>query len=415
MRTALDNPFTPGSDIVPQVWAGRVEYLRDWEAVVRPRRDAGLPERGRTILGEAGLGKSTLVRRIAAAAERQGDWVTPQIRIPMGADPLKAVAAALLKLSDKAGLSAAREQRIKDMLDRVRAVSVSGVSLTLAAGAGVEPYVALTDLLIEIGRSAVVQNSVVLIHVDEVQNITSEESLSQLLVCLGDAIGHEEAITAPGGVEVVRVLPIAVYLTGLPEFADMAGARKGATFARRFATTTLAPIEDADLRLALQPFVTPGWPVAGENGAMGRVRMEPEAADAVVELCRGEPFLFQLAGERAWYAGTGGLITADEVFAGWSAARSEAAAHVERILERLPGRERQMVEAMAKMDPDDRTATQIARKMGFEKATQAGPTAQRLDTIRGIINRGRAYSFRHRAVEAYLTSNWPDVPEHDEP
>ncbi len=409
MRTALNNPFTPGSDVVPQVWAGRVDHLRDWEAVVRPRRDAGLPERGRTILGEAGLGKSTLVRRIATTAEQHGDWVTPQIRIPMGADPLKAVAAAVLRLADKAGLSAARERRIKEVLERVREVSVSGISLTLDRSTGVEPYSALTELLIEIGRAAVQQNVVVLIHVDEVQNITNDQSLSQLLVCLGDAIGHEEPVTAPGGIEVVRVLPIAVYLTGLPEFADMAGARKGATFARRFATTTLAPIEDDDLRLALQPFVTPGWPVPSGQGGIDRIRMDPEAAHAIVHLCRGEPFLFQLAGERAWYAGTGDLVTAEEVFTGWSAARPEAAAHVERILERLPGRERQMIEAMAGIEPDDRTATQIARKMGFDGAPQAGPTAQRLDTIRGIINRGRRYSFRHRAVEAYLTSDWPDV------
>jgi ABC-type glutathione transport system ATPase component len=118
VRTATNNPFTPGSDIVPRVWAGRITQLNDWEAVVRPRRFVGLPERGRTILGEAGLGKSTLARRIATMAEQQGDWVTPQLRIPMGADPFKAVASAILALADKAGLPTSRERRIKDMLNR---------------------------------------------------------------------------------------------------------------------------------------------------------------------------------------------------------------------------------------------------------------------------------------------------------
>lgn len=37
------------------------------------------------------------------------------------------------------------------------------------------------------------------------------------------------------------------------------------------------------------------------------------------------------------------------------------------------------------------------------------PTAQRLDTVRGIIDRAKPDSFRHRAVEAYLTSDWPTV------
>ncbi|CAN5701859.1 hypothetical protein BH10ACT10_BH10ACT10_28930 [soil metagenome] len=68
-----------------------------------------------------------------------------------------------------------------------------------------------------------------------------------------------------------------------------------------------------------------------------------------------------------------------------------------------------MVEAMAAMPPQDRTATKIAQAMGFTNATQAGPTAQRLDTVRGIVDRGRLYTFRHRAVEAYLTTGWPNI------
>lgn len=409
MRTAVTNPFTPGADTVPLVWAGRLDQLTDWERVVRPRRSAGLSERGRTILGEAGLGKSTLVRRIAATAEAQGDWVTPQLRIPIGTDPLKKVAAAVLVLADRAGLPAVREQRLADLLDRVRAVAVSGVSLTLDRGDGPEPYTALTELLVEVGLAAISRDVAVLVHVDEVQNITDEAVLSQMLICLGDALAHEVTVTVPGGARIDRVLPLTVYLTGLPDFADMAGAKKGATFARRFATTTLAPLDDDDLRLALHPFVTPGWAVPDGRGGTTVVRMEPAAVEAVIERCCGEPFLFQLAGERAWYAGTGPTITAAEVAEGWRAARAEASAHVERILRRLPGREREMVEAMARLDPQDRTATRIAQEMGFETATQAGPTAQRLDTIRGIITRGSRYTFRHRAVEASLTSGWPDV------
>lgn len=410
MRDALTNPFSPGSDVVPDVWAGRSVQLDDWRSIVRPRRTAGISERGRTILGEAGLGKSTLVRRIAAMAQDDGDWVTPQLRVPLGADPFKVVAAALLSMADQSGLATARERRVKDLLDRVREVAVLGTSITVDAGRGPEPYVALTELLAEIGTAAMARDKAVLVHIDEVQNITDERVLSQLLVCLGDAITRTASVAAPGGVVVTRVLPIAVYLTGLPEFADMAGSRQGATFARRFATTVLAPIEDDDVRLALHEFVDPGWPVAVDDGSRGRVRMHPDALETIVGLACGEPFLFQLAGERAWYAGTGDLITPEEVERGWQAARPEATAHVERILARLPQRERQMIEVMAAMPADERTATKIAREMGYESASQAAPTAQRLDTVRGIIDRGSRYTFRHRAVQAYLTTDWPAVP-----
>ncbi len=409
MRTPLDSPFTPGSDSVPQVWAGRTEQLSDWRDVVRPRRHAGLPERGRTILGEAGLGKSTLVRRIARGAIAAGDWVTPQLRVPAGADPLKMIASAVVKLADDAGLSESREQRITEALRRVQAVALSGMSLTLRQHEGPEPHTVLTGLLVEVGRAAMLQGKVVLIHVDEVQNITDENTLSQLLIALGDALMHEVAIMAPGDVTVLRSLPIAVYLTGLPDFADRAGARVGATFARRFKTTTLSAIDDDDLAAAVHPFVVDGWPVSDGLGGVSRIRMDPGAAAAIIDVCRGEPFLFQLAGEQAWYAGTGDIITRAQVLAGWRAVRSEAVTHVERILGRLPRRESDFVRAMAGLTAQERTLTNIAKEMGYDKATDAGPTSQRLDSVRGIVERGKPYTFRHRAIEAYLTSTWPDV------
>ena len=408
MRTPLDSPFSPGSDTVPKVWAGRTSQLNDWRDVLRPRRLAGIHERGRTILGEAGSGKSSLVRRIAREATEAGDWATPQLRIPSGTDPIKRVASALLDLSSTAGLSSAREKRIGDLLRRVETVAASGISLSVRAQDGPEPYTALTELLIEIGRAAMRrQNVMVMLHIDEVQNIADEHARSQLLIALGDALAYEETVALPGGPQVDLALPIAVYLTGLPEFEDMAGAQAGAAFARRFQTVTLDAIDDADLTAALQTFVTEGWPVATEAGGTERVFLAADAQRAIVERARGEPFLFQLAGERAWYAGTDNLITAEHVKAGWRNAAPEAEAHVQRILDPLPARERQFIEAMAELAPEERSLTNIARKAGYEKATDAGPTAQRLDRARRIIHRGRPYRFRHRAVEARLTSNWP--------
>jgi len=408
VRTPLDSPFSPGSDTVPKVWAGRTSQLNDCRDVLRPRRLAGIHERGRTILGEAGSGKSSLVRRIAREATEAGDWATPQLRIPSGTDPIKRVASALLDLSSTAGLSSAREKRIGDLLRRVETVAASGISLSVRVQDGPEPYTALTELLIEIGRAAMRrQNVMVMLHIDEVQNIADEHARSQLLIALGDALAYEETVALPGGPQVDLALPIAVYLTGLPEFEGMAGAQAGAAFARRFQTVTLDAIDDADLTAALQTFVTEGWPVATEAGGTERVFLAADAQRAIVERARGEPFLFQLAGERAWYAGTDNLITAEHVKAGWRNAAPEAEAHVQRILDRLPARERQFIEAMAELAPEERSLTNIARKAGYEKATDAGPTAQRLDRARRIIHRGRPYRFRHRAVEARLTSDWP--------
>lgn len=409
MRSAVDNPFNPGSDIVPLVWAGRTAQLEDWRAVLRPRLLHGLPERGRTILGEPGLGKSALVRKIAAEAAEHGDWVTPQIRVPSGSDPLRLVADALLQLAHAAGLASRREKRLDDLLGRVQSVAASGVSLGLREGSGANPHVALTQLLVEIGLAAMGKGVVCLVHIDEVQNISEDAALSQLLIALGDAITYRTTTTVPGGLQVEQSLPIAVYLTGLPEFEDRAGAKKGATFARRFATTVLQAIDDDDLTQALHEFVMHGWETTNGGGHAARVHMTQDAVATLVDLCRGEPFLFQLAGQQAWYAAREPLITAEQVESGWRVAQREAAAHVERILGRLPQRERELLEAMAQLPAAERRLTLIARKAGFRTAQAAGPTSQRLDTVRGIVQRGKLYSFRHRAVEAYLTSDWPEV------
>ena len=61
----LNNPFEPGSGAVPPIWVGRDDELADITSRLVPRRRAGLFERGRTYLGDPGLGKSVLVNRIA--------------------------------------------------------------------------------------------------------------------------------------------------------------------------------------------------------------------------------------------------------------------------------------------------------------------------------------------------------------
>lgn len=281
------------------------------------------------------------------------------------------------------------------------------MAISVEGREGADPSVSLTELLREVGLAATREGRVVLIHIDEVQNITDDNAMSQLLIALGDAISTTLTVSAPGGVEFEQFLPIAIYLTGLPEFAERATTRSGATFARRFATTTLAPISDGEFELALAEFTDPGWPVG--EGRDSRVHMWPDARAELSRLSRGEPFVFQLAGARAWYAGTGDVITLSDVKRGWATTLNEVRAHVERVLERLPPKERELLEVMAALDLTERTATTIAREMGYPNAPNIGPFAQRLDTTRGIISRGRRYTFRHRALEAHLVSGWPDA------
>ena len=69
---------------------------------------------------------------------------------------------------------------------------------------------------------------------DEVQNVTDRSVLSRLLVGIGDALSHTEPVTDVAGVAHDKTVPLAVYLTCLPEFTDRATSTAGSTFARRF-------------------------------------------------------------------------------------------------------------------------------------------------------------------------------------
>ncbi len=135
---------------------------------------------------------------------------------------------------------------------------------------------------------------------------------------------------------------------------------------------------------------------------------EAAAVDRLLALVLGDPFLFQLAGQHAWEAGTGPVITAADVDRGWRAASAEARRHVSRMLERVPDGELAVLEAMASLDADDRSARNVARALGHASSARIGTPSRRLEDVRGLIVRGRdRYRFTHRSVEAYLRGGWP--------
>ena len=399
-RTALNRPFQPGHDVIPPIWAGRSRELDDWESTLRARRVVGLYERGRAILGEAGIGKTALTAKIAASAAAAGDLVVEPVRVPRGADVIALLARALGRTSEAESVGTAVAGRVVELLDRVRAVS--GVQIA-PRRAEPNPHVALRELIIELGRVAAARGRTLLIRIDEVQNIRDTDQLSAVLTALADALAHTEVVRDAAGTRHERVLPIAVYLTALPEFLDEATAAAGATFARRFRPMLIGHLDDADLRLALAPFTSPtGWPIGEHAG----VAMTEDAVDALLACSLGDPLLFQLIGAAAWSAAPDEqVITADHIRAGFDAEHNEAVGHVERLLERVPARERALLEAMAGLRDTERTLSRIAQRLDVAP-TRLGPAAQRLERRR-LIRRGRPYTFTARTVEAYLQDRWP--------
>ncbi|KQB83228.1 hypothetical protein [Corynebacterium oculi] len=189
----------------------------------------------------------------------------------------------------------------------------------------------------------------------------------------------------------------------------MTRTRQGATFARRFKTTLLGSVTATEMEKALALLVNQGWEISDEEGGIKHVYMDQDARDAIIHLSKGEPFLFQLAGNSAWHAGNTDTITREDVLVGWQTVRAEAESHVANILDRLPEQERLFVEVMGELDPAERTLSAIAHTAGISPATKLGTATRRLDQVRGIIKRGKPYTFRNQAVEAYLTTEWPEI------
>lgn len=409
MRTPLNNPFVPGSDTVPEVWAGRGEEISDFHRQVRPRRLAGAYERGRVLIGEPGIGKSVLASRIAAEAREAGDLVLPSLRIPRGGDPIALLAGVVADAVSAYSLGERVGSMATGLLDRITAIR-AGITVTLQGAPAGVPHRELTLALSTLARTAMDDGRLLVVHIDEVQNVDRTEHMSQLLVALGDVMAETAEGTDAAGNPHERHLPVAVTLTGLWSFVDDATRAAGATFARRFKAYHLGPLEDVDIRTALAPFTSDGWPILTDDGP-AVVTASADAVQMLLEAVCGDPFLFQLVGQAAWNASTGPVIDRADVAAGIREVATEMTHHAERTLERLPRAERDLLDALLSLPREQRTLTAAGRELG-KTPQQVATTAKRLE-MRSIIRRGRPIAVTSRMTEALIGGRWPTAPDED--
>lgn len=406
VRSPVNSPFAPGSDHIPEVWAGRQAELADFELVAAPRRLAGVYDRGRVVLGEPGIGKSVLVGRIARQASAEGHWVAEAIRLAAGEQAVARLAATVRALAAAHSLDAAIGRAAGGLLDRVEeiALPVVGGGLKVRQPPQPNPHRDVFRLLVAVCHLAHAERRLVLLRIDEVQQLSGHQ-LSQVLTVLGDALNEEVEERDAAGIARQRKLPLLVYLSGLPEFSLRANAAR-TTFSRRFKLLDLEPLEEADLREALAPFTGDGWPVLTDEGP-ARVHFASDAVDEIVARCLGSPYLFQLVGDAAWNAGSGAVVTAEEVRRGYLATRREISAYLHLRLADLTDKQVAYLRAAASVPEPERTAGRVAAQLGTTSDT-LGAVAQALDERHRVIRRvsGRVL-FRSAALEALLRGELP--------
>src|SRR3990172_1147512 len=111
----LRNPFSPGAGAPPPELAGRDAIIHA-ATIALHRIRLGRPEKSQMLLGLRGVGKTVLLNKIAALAERIG-YVVVQMEAPEGQRLAKYLAPAL----KAAILQISKVERAKDYAGRAMA------------------------------------------------------------------------------------------------------------------------------------------------------------------------------------------------------------------------------------------------------------------------------------------------------
>jgi hypothetical protein len=396
MRDPRSNPFQPGWG-KPAVWAGRDLLVRQFTDVVLPRVTGGVKEVPRLVQDERGMGKTALLEAIGEEA-RDRDCLLVSVTAARGEDFTRVFAAALAAAAASASLLERLEDAAAAALRRLGGVSLAGVGIDLTASTDPVASTTIASALIDIASLARDTGRQVVILIDEVQNVGADH-LAAVFTGLQRALEHTREATHPAGGTIRHALPVAVWLAGLP--GALANFRKAhVTFGERCELIALGPLDDREIRETLGAF---------DRFNDAGVIFDADAIEAFIAAVAGYPYTFQLLGKAAWDAGSGPVITVDEVRL---AADQIAPSMQERYAARLQGLTDAQIAyliAAAGLPAADRTPTAACRAYKNEPdatAASCGGMHQRLVDDHQVIRRGPdgLIRFALPGMDNYLSS-----------
>lgn len=372
------NPYNAGAGEPPPALVGRDQELSAFDIAVR-RLAIGRSANSQLLYGLRGVGKTVLLKEFTKTAERNG-WISSYVEIPARASPnifaeviytsirrslqklsakhavrdrIKRAVKALSVFSIRYGVSPAGDQRISLEIDP---------ALGLSEGIGILE-VDLSDLFIEVGEAAREANSGVLLAVDEMHNLPSED-LTALIMALHRVSQEQLPLTAAGA--------------GLPSLPGLAA--DAVSYAERlFKYTPINSLKKEDAWLALTR------PADEQN-----IAWAPDALDEVFRLTKGYPYFLQMFGKHAWDVSEGPdrIGPADVEQAAPKALAELDNGFFKARLDRVNDSGRSFLRAMASLGPGpEYRSGEIADRLGKTPQT-AGPVRKEL------IDRGLIYDPR---------------------
>lgn len=402
MRTALSDPFTPGYGAMPQVFAGREVEFADLEVMAR-RTQAGIFEPARRIQGIRGIGKTVLLGEYAQWAGGEGFWVASMAIGPGGGLPGRVVSACADLLLEHRPTS---ERMASATLRVLRILAAVGLRYGTPdfhleyRGAPVMPDASATSgnvqdalrrALLAVCALARRRSTGVLLLIDEAQNAVPDD-LAPLLYAIQEVQTHVDTTTDPAAGRSVRTSPsLGVVLAGLPNLPDVIG-RAAATFMTRSTALQLGPLPDGAVQAALPQFTRPQG-----------VEWDADALEATVRRIGGYPYFLHVFGHHCWVAGTTPVITADQADAGAASAKVTITTFFDERLRRLTDLQRQILQVMGPLDPDDRTGPRIASLVGRSGTSSIGSTMTNLIDQGLVVRPSRnRYDFAMPGMDTHL-------------
>lgn len=362
------NPYRPGAGTSPPALIGRDPLIEQFEITV-DRAVAYRPGKSVMPIGLRGVGKTVLLNRFQEVAQDKGLSVA-FIEAPETGD-----FRLLLAIRLRTVLFEFKRTRVSDAVNKALGI-LKGFTYTLPDGSAisidVDAYTGkadsgvlsedLTDLLVAAGETAAEYESGVLIAVDEVQYLSSEE-----LGALITAVHRTSQLD----------LPVVLVGAGLPQLPGLAGDAK--SYAERL--FDFPSIGSLDANEAQDVLRIPARDL--------EVDFSDEALDAIVEAAQGYPYFLQEWGYHVWNAADGSPIAMDVVHA----AESEVERQLDRNfflvrLDRLTPAEKTYLRAMAELGPGPHRSGDIAAMLEV-KVESVAPRRS------GLIQKGMIYSPAH--------------------
>ena len=374
----VTNPYNAGAGEPPPALVGRDQELSAFDIAVR-RLTIGRSANSQLLYGLRGVGKTVLLKEFTKTAEKNG-WISSYVEISSKASSnifaeviytsvhkslknlsakhairnrIKRAVKALNVFSIRYGVSPAGDQQISLEIDP---------ALGLSEDTGIME-VDLSDLFIEVGKAAREAGVGVLLAIDEMHNLPSED-LAALIMAL-HRVSQEQ-------------LPLMAAGAGLPSLPGLAG--DAVSYAERlFKYTPINSLQKEDARSALTR------PANEQN-----IAWAPDALDIVFRLTKGYPYFLQMFGKHAWNISAGpDQISPTDV----EQAAPEALAELDNgffkaRLDRVNDSGRNFLGAMASLGPGpEYKSGEVTERLGKTHQT-AGPTRKEL------IDRGLIYDPR---------------------